>query len=458
MDSGESKTDPELPHLKEPMPGSGLDRRPQPVRTRNLVIGAIAALIAVAAIVAWLLRPETQSGQAGRPVPAPAPSGNEVPTPSTQVGGAAQQPAGFVITLSPDKLEAAQIKTEPATQQEINSAADASLRTTGTVASNQYKETPVFPIAGGIVRQVNAQLGDRVRRGQPLLTLFSTELANAQGEYLKMRAEFEEHEKAHHRTAQLVEIGAASREDLEQHTARLDSMRAALAAQRQQLIQLGMTAGQVDAFKSADQVNSVLHVAAPVSGTVISRTVNSGEVVATGKELFRVADLSTVWVIGQVYEKDLQSVREGTPAVVTTSAYPDKMFDGHVSYIDPMVNPQTRTAQVRIEVSNRGQILRIGMYVDVTLGSGPPQGSASAVTVPKGAVQSIGSRQVVFVATDQPGVFIQRDVTIGPESGGRVPIYSGLTAGERVATDGSFLLRAESLKQRPDQNASSKPQ
>src|SRR5262249_27370966 len=241
-------------------------------------------------------------------------------------------------------------------------------------------------------------------------------------------------------------------------TARLDSMRAALAAQGQQLIQLGMTAGQVDAFKSADQVNSVLHVAAPVSGTVISRTVNSGEVVATGKELFRVADLSTVWVIGQVYEKDLQSVREGTPAVVTTSAYPDKMFDGHVSYIDPMVNPQTRTAQVRIEVSNRGQILRIGMYVDVTLGSGPPQGSASAVTVPKGAVQSIGSRQVVFVATDQPGVFIQRDVTIGPESGGRVTIYSGLTAGERVATDGSFLLRAESLKQRPDQNASSKPQ
>src|SRR5215471_1735460 len=292
MDSGESKTDPELPHLKEPMPGSGLDRRPQPVRTRNLVIGAIAALIAVAAIVAWLLRPETQSGQAGRPVPAPAPSGNEVPTPSTQVGGAAQQPAGFVITLSQDKLEAAQIKTEPATQQEINSAADASLRTTGTVASNQYKETPVFPIAGGIVRQVNAQLGDRVRRGQPLLTLFSTELANAQGEYLKMRAEFEEHEKAHHRTAQLVEIGAASREDLEQHTARLESMRAALAAQRQQLVQLGMTREQVEALKSPDQISSVIQVASPVRGTVISRTVNSSEVVATGKELFRVADLS----------------------------------------------------------------------------------------------------------------------------------------------------------------------
>src|SRR5262245_46605636 len=347
MDS-ESKTDPELPHLKNPTAGSGSDRRSQPAGTRSLVIAAIVAIVAVGSILAWLFLLPKQSGPAGRPVPAPA--GSAVPTPSAQAGAPSQEPSGLVITVPQDKLEAAQIRTEPATQQQINSAPGAALRTTGTVSSNQYKETPVFPIAGGIVRQVNAQLGDRVRRGQPLLTIFSTELANAQGEYLKMRAEFEEHEKAHHRTAELVEIGAASREDLEQHTARLDSMRAVLAAQRQQLIQLGMTAGQVDAFKSADQVNSVLQVASPVSGTVISRTVNSGEVVATGKELFRVADLSTVWVIGQVYEKDLASVRETTPAVITTPAYSGKLFNGRVSYIDPRIEPQTRTAQVRIEV------------------------------------------------------------------------------------------------------------
>src|SRR5215471_6095801 len=380
--NSERKRGPETPRLVEPGNMTVPEHSKAGSRIRMIVVSAV--LLAAAALVGWLVLRRNQSSQAGRPVPAPVEGsqvlGSEVPAPSGQPSQTgSRQPEGLTVALSQDKLDAAQIKTEPATLEAINSAAGPSLRTTGIVASNQYKETPVFPIAGGIVRQVNAQLGDTVRRGQPLLAIFSTELANAQGEYLKMRAEFEEHEKAHHRTAQLVEIGAASREDLEQHTARLESMRAALAAQRQQLIQLGMTAGQVDAFKSADQVNSVLHVAAPVSGTVISRTVNSGEVVATGKELFRVADLSTVWVIGQVYEKDLQSVREGTPAVVTTSAYPDKMFDGHVSYIDPMVNPQTRTAQVRIEVSNRGQILRIGMYVDVTLGSGPPQGSASAV-------------------------------------------------------------------------------
>ena len=280
------------------------------------------------------------------------------------------------------------------------------------------------------------------------MTISSTELANAQGEYLKMSAEFEEHEKAHHRTAALVEIGAASREDLEQHKARLESMRALLASQRQQLIQLGMTAQEVEALKSPEQVNSTLRVVAPVSGTVISRTVNSGEVVATGKELFRVADLSSVWVIGQVYEKDLASVREGTAAAVTTPAYSGKSFNGRVSYIDPRIDPQTRTAQVRIEVSNPGEMLKIGMYVDVVLGGPAPPGTGSAVMVPKAAVQMVGSKQVVFVATDQPGVFIQRDITAGPESNGQVLVYSGVSAGERVVTEGSFLLRAESLKRR----------
>src|SRR5262249_47172679 len=294
-----------------------------------------------------------------------------------------------------------------------------------------------------------------VRKVMLLLIISSTELAKAQGEYFKMKVEYEENEKAHHRTAELVEIGAASREDLEQHTARLESMRALLAAQRQQLIQLGMTPRQVDAFKTPDQVDSVIQVAAPISGTVISRSVNSGEVVATGKELFRVADLSTVWVLGQIYEKDLATVREGTPAVITTPAYPGKTFNGRVSYIDPRIDQQTRTAQVRIEVSNPRRMLRIGMYVDVMLGSPSPAGISSAVTIPKEAGQNIGSKQVRFVATDQARGFNQRDIVTGPESGGRVPVYSGLGAGERVVTGGSFLVLAESLKQRPDQGESS---
>src|SRR5262245_6515331 len=136
-DDSKGRTDSEARHLKEPKAGSDSETKSQPARTRNLAIAAIIAIAAVAAILAWFFGRPTESGQAGRPVPAPAAAGNAVPTPSGPAQGMPQQPEGFVITLSREKLEAAQIKTEPAIQQPISSTA-ASLRTTGTVASNQY--------------------------------------------------------------------------------------------------------------------------------------------------------------------------------------------------------------------------------------------------------------------------------------------------------------------------------
>jgi hypothetical protein len=169
-----------------------------------------------------------------------------------------------------------------------------------------------------------------------------------------------------------------------------------------------------------------------------------------GKELFRIADLSSVWVMGQIYENDFALVRVGTQAAVTTPAFPGRTFTGRVSYIDPRVDPATRTAQVRIEVANPSEMLRLGMFVDVRLGDAPSQ-SGQAVMVPRSAVQSLGAKQVVYVATSEPGVFIQRDVTTGAEAGGTVAVYSGLNAGERVVTEGSFLLRAESFKLNPSQ-------
>ncbi|HKP12750.1 MAG TPA: efflux RND transporter periplasmic adaptor subunit, partial [Blastocatellia bacterium] len=138
---------------------------------------------------------------------------------------------------------------------------------------------------------------------------------------------------------------------------------------------------------------------------------------------------------------------------VTAQAYPGRTFNGRVSYIDPRVDPQTRTAQVRIEVTNPGEMLKIGMFVDVSFAgtAPPPAGGQPAAVVPRAAIQNVGARQVVFVAADQPGVFVQREVTVGPEANGMVPIYSGVSPGERVVTEGSFLLRAESLKLNPTQ-------
>ena len=422
------------------------------IRNKRWVAVAVA-LLAVSAIAFALLFSRGSGSQEGRPVPKP--TGAPVPSPSNDAGGGVQpRPGEITITLSADQLENAQIKTEAATEQTGSAVTGAGgTRTTGTVQANAYKEVPVMPVAGGIVREVNAQLGDRVRRGQAVATIFSNELANAQAEYLKMLAEVEEHHQHHRRTIELVEIGAVSREELEQATSNYKAAQANLSSSRQRLMLLGMSAKQVDALRTPGQVQSLLSVPAPSSGTIISRTVNPGEVIETGKELFRVADLSTVWVIGQVYESDFSVARIGTPVVITTPAYPGRTFNGRVSYIDPRVDPQTRTAQVRVEVPNPGEVLRLGMFVDVTFGGSAPITTTGqrAVVVPRAAVQSIGAKQVVFVGTSQPGVFVQREVTIGPESNGLVPIYGGVSAGERVVTEGSFLLRAESLKRNPVQ-------
>ena len=187
---------------------------------------------------------------------------------------------------------------------------------------------------------------------------------------------------------------------------------------------------------------------APSNGTITNRSVNPGEVIEANKELLRVTDLSTVWVVGQVYEKDLATVRVGSGASITSDAYPNRVLRGRVSYVDPKIDPATRTAQVRLELANPGQMFKIGMYVSVAFGA---LGVAEKTTpvIPKDAVQATGNQQFVFVATDKPTEFILRPVRLGPESNGFYPVLEGLSTGDRVVTEGSFLLRAEWAKQHP---------
>jgi RND family efflux transporter MFP subunit len=281
-----------------------------------------------------------------------------------------------------------------------------------------------------------------------LAVVFSDELAAAQSRYLTAVAELEEHHKHHRRTTELVEIGAASREEFEQSESMLKKAEAEVASEQQRLLLLGLSPQRVDGLRSSSQVSSEVSLTSPVSGTVINRSANPGEVVEANKEILRVADLSSVWVIGQVYKKDLGHVRVGSSASVTSPAYPGRVFRGQVSYVAPRLDVATRTAQVRIELANPGQMLKIGMYVNVafaTIG-----GSENTVPfVPASAVQNINNQQVVFVATNDPNVFVMRHVRVGPETGGRVPVLEGLLVGDRVVTEGSFTLRAEWLKLHP---------
>jgi membrane fusion protein, heavy metal efflux system len=347
------------------------------------------------------------------------------------------------VVLSPEAVAQAGIKTAAVTVVEPQT----SVQVPGTVTANAYREVKVFPVVGGIVTKVHAELGTSVKRGAPLATLFSAELAETQTKYLAMKAMLTADHQKLERTKQLVEIGAASRQEQEEALAAATSRATEVEAARQRLLLLGLSRKQVEALRSPSQIVSDVVVPAPMGGVITNRSANPGQVVGMGEELFVVTDLSDVWAVGDLYERDFQHVRLGSEATLTTLAYPDLTIQGPVTYIDPRVDPQTRTAKVRVEVRNPEGHLRLGMYVTLTFST--PAG-ARVVAVPRAAVQTIGGRQVVFVAApDEEGKFIQRSVELGPLAGELYLVLKGLQPGEVVVTEGSFFLRAESLRTSP---------
>lgn len=312
------------------------------------------------------------------------------------------------------------------------------------------------------------------------------ELDEAQARLKAKEAELDEMRRRYNRTVKLVEIGASSRQELEQDrtklrtaeadieqarsqfarttevarlnpvsrrefeeaTVKLRTAEAELSSARQRLILLGLPEQRVNSLRSPAQISSEVAVPAPISGTITARGVNQGEVVEANKELMRVTNLSSVWVIAQVYEKDLGRVRAGSGASVTTDAYPGRVFRGQVTYIDPNINQETRTAQARVELENPGQMLKIGMYVSVSFGA-LGTGEQTAPLIPASAVQTMNNRQMVFLVTDQPNVFVMKTVRLGTENNGRYVVLEGLNVGDKIVAEGSFLLRAEMLKQNP---------
>ena len=407
-------------------------------RNRTAIVAMVGALAVTAIVIlVWLLLRPGSSG-AGRPVPTPRNIGAE-PSASTSP---TSEPT---ISIDAEIAKRAGIRTEAVGEAMLVGRTAPGQMTTGVVQANAYRTTPVVSLVGGILRRVSAELGQNVSQGQTVAVVFSDELAMAQSRYLNALADLDEHHKHHARTIRLVEIGAASREELEQTTTKLRTAESEVASQRQRLMLLGLSEKRIAQLKTPAQVSSEVSLPAPVSGNVISRTANPGEVIQPDKEILRIADLSSVWVMGQVYEKDLGKVVVGSGAGIASDAYPGRIFRGRVSYVDPTLDPATRTAQARIELANPGQLLKIGMYVNVTFAALGGAESTGPV-IPKSAVQNINDQQVVFVETTTPNTYAMRPVKLGPEINGQYPVLEGLAVGERIVSDGSFLLRAEWLK------------
>jgi len=415
------------------------DRRPGRRLLKQVVTGLLLIALGVTAGVVWSER-RTSSAEK-------SPSGTTksmpgMPMPGDTRASPAVKPDEIVeVSLTPEAIERAGIKLEAV--QTVPAAEGVSVP--GTVTSNAYRDTKVNALVGGIARQVTVELGAQVERGEPLAVIFSSDLADAQMKYLSMRAMREADHQKLVRTEKLVALGSASRQELEDVTATHVGHATDTAAARQRLLLLGLSAKQVDALTDASQVVSEVTVAAPISGVVINRTVNPGQVVSAGQDLFVVTDLSTVWVMGDLYEKDFPAVRVGSNAAITVPAT-NQTLRGRVAYIDPRVDPAARTAKVRVEVPNPQRNLRLGMFVAMSLETGSSQRVA---VVPQAAVQAIGDRTVVYTPVEgEEAKFTERPVKLGPARGNLVQVLEGIKPGEKVVTDGSFFLRGEANRTR----------
>lgn len=320
-------------------------------------------------------------------------------------------------------------------------AASGGLRAPAVVEPNAYKLVAVTPLVSGRITQVTAELGQHVRQGQTIAEIYSPDLAESQTRYIAARAELEAHERELARTEKLVKIGSASRQELERIQAEHTSRRAGLQSAASRLRLLGLSDRAIEALDPGQALDATIGVPAPIAGVVTERMANVGLNVDQASKLFTVVDLSTVWVVADVYEKDFARARIGAPARVTTSAYPDLVLQGYVSYIDPQVSPSSRTAKVRIEVPNARYELRLGMFVEALLGG---DGDGNALLVPDSAVQHVGDRSVVYLVDPQTtGQFIEREVRLGASVGQLVAVLSGVRHGDLVVAEGSFSVRAE---------------
>jgi RND family efflux transporter MFP subunit len=239
-----------------------------------------------------------------------------------------------------------------------------------------------------------------------------------------------------------VQIGSASRQELERLHAEHAAQRTTVDSARSRLELLGMSKDAVDGLTAGKSVSANTDVAAPMAGVVTERLANPGLNVEPSAKLFTVVDLSTVWIVANLYETDFSRVRVGDRATIVSAAYPDLKLHGTVGYIDPQVSPDTRTAKLRIEVSNPRQELRLGMLAEVQVEAAD---RTVVMLVSKNAVQNIADRSFVYLP--KPGAtaqFIEREIRVGATaSDDRLQILSGLAPGDHIVTEGSFFLRAE---------------
>ncbi|HEX8838691.1 MAG TPA: efflux RND transporter periplasmic adaptor subunit [Candidatus Acidoferrum sp.] len=311
------------------------------------------------------------------------------------------------------------------------------LRLAGNVTYNAFKTTPVFSPIGGPVHEILVAPGETVHAAQPLLTVNSPDYSAARSAYLKARDAFFLADKVYTRSQDLYAHGAVAEADLQQAESSRSQAQADLQASADMLRALGIKDPEA-MIKNPPKTTLQIPLPAPVGGEIVERLVGPGQLLQAGAtQVFTISDMSTVWVLVNVYQSDVGYVRVGDSVDITTDTYP-QVFHGRISYVAPALDPNTRTLQARIVTANPNKILKKDMYVTAMLQAGVIR---DALTVPDAAVLRDTENMPFVYAQSGANQFARRLVKIGDSQEGRTQITDGLKQGDRVVSDGSLFLQ-----------------
>ncbi|WP_337171555.1 efflux RND transporter periplasmic adaptor subunit [Gemmatimonas aurantiaca] len=352
------------------------------------------------------------------------------PGDSTEVHAEAEGKAPDHVELDTTQIRQGGIVVEPAP-----SIASSTLPVTGAIGYDANRVSHVGSRTSGRVIMLRVDLGTRVKGGQVLAILESPEVGQIRAEEAEAQELVKIAGENFAREQRLAAQGISSRKELLDAEAELRRQQARLRSAESRLSVLGAGHGSDGQFA----------VTAPFDGVVVARDASLGEMTTPQDTLFTVADLSRVWIELDIFERDLQRVREKQRVVVRTTAFPNRTFEGRIAYVGPVLDPTRRTVRARVDVPNRDGSLRPGMFADAAIQVGTD--GNTTVVLPVDAVQDMEGQKVVFVPGTKPGQFVPQPVEVGDAvDDGRVMVRSGLAAGAPVVVRGAFVLRSELAK------------
>jgi cobalt-zinc-cadmium efflux system membrane fusion protein len=380
---------------------------------------------------------------------APAPVASESP---------AAEPG--VIRIDPDMIQQTGLALVRAEMQTVAE----SFQVDGRIELNEDATARVGSFVEGVIEECCLQVGEAVKKGQVLAKVHSHEVHDAEAELSRTRIDIETRrsdleyaQSVHARASRLYELKAGSLADVREAEAQLRRAEAAVEIAQtnrekaeNHMRYLGIlphenhASGEKPPAQPGDEARHLIEIRSPMAGIIVERTASPGAVVTPSDHLYVISDLSQVWAIAQVPEERLRAVRRGMPVEISVRAYPGRVFRGRVSVIGDALDSETRTVEVRCDVSNPGRALKTEMYATISMA---PEAGAAVATVPAVAVQRADDRTVVFVPAGENS-YRAVDVQVGRQTGESVEITNGIEAGQQVVTHGSFLLKSELLKDR----------